>query len=349
METEDLFGFLSSDEEKDETQQEATSENEDDGNDERGNRDDHDDGTHDLNEDAHEHDGEEINDVKESHENEEARDGSDQESQEEYECSYYETVPFPNDSEISLFIMPSFAAVEVRPWLKESAEKDESLKDGQLKFRWTYTDELDENGERKKISNARIVEWSDKSQHLVIGDEYFPLKQEGLNTAQNQVILKRPRVYRFQGFVQKRLTMRPWSNKQRYKVTEEKVKLAKTEGAQILHGVLTDTTTEKAAPTPSKKQKSVSTKYSSLTKDDLEFEHNKDVTDISKLKTSFRAKKIDIDGEDDDDEQADENDGSESDASFDDGMHLDDEERERRLKESKSLSSLSSKRLSQGR
>lgn len=81
-----------------------------------------------------------------------------------------------------------------------------------MRWRWTTNAE----GKRVPESNVRMVEWSDGSRTLMVGEEAFAVR-EAANAAHTELWVRHDRgasdILECQGFLQKKITLRPQSLK----------------------------------------------------------------------------------------------------------------------------------------
>eukprot|EP01097_Dermamoeba_algensis_P011024 TRINITY_DN8389_c0_g1_i1.p1 TRINITY_DN8389_c0_g1~~TRINITY_DN8389_c0_g1_i1.p1 ORF type:complete len:294 (-),score=81.92 TRINITY_DN8389_c0_g1_i1:182-1063(-) len=112
--------------------------------------------------------------------------------------------------------LPTFLAIECKPYDRETFMEELENEDSQKKphnpeavIRWREV--YDEEGNKKKESNTRIVKWSDGSSHLFLGDEAFEVVPQDIRPEYTYLYVALNGPLKSQGQLETRLTFRPTS------------------------------------------------------------------------------------------------------------------------------------------
>lgn len=162
--------------------------------------------------------------------------------------------------DINFVKLPNFLSVETRPFDPETYEdeidEEETLDEegrARLKLKVENTirwrDVLDDEGNVKKESNARIVRWSDGSYSLHLGSEIFDVYRQPLQGDHNHLFIRQGTGLQGQAVFRTKLSFRPHSTES---FTHRKMTLSladrsqKTSGIKILSQVGVDPDNDRA-------------------------------------------------------------------------------------------------------
>ena len=120
--------------------------------------------------------------------------------------------------------MPNFLSIDPRPfdaatYQGEGGEEEVLDEEGKTRLkmsventiRWQYVPSEDNPEQMKKISNARVVKWSDGSMSLHLGGEIFDIHTMNENHDHNHMYVKQGNGLVGQAVFKKKLTFRPHS------------------------------------------------------------------------------------------------------------------------------------------
>lgn len=162
--------------------------------------------------------------------------------------------------DINFVKLPNFLSVETRPFDPETYEdeidEEETLDEegrARLKLKVENTirwrEVLDDEGNTKKESNARIVRWSDGSYSLHLGSEIFDVYRQPLQGDHNHLFIRQGTGLQGQAVFRTKLSFRPHSTES---FTHRKMTLSladrsqKTSGIKILSQVGADPDNDRA-------------------------------------------------------------------------------------------------------